>query len=153
MARLAANGGLRLAPLWDGLDRADAEAAEVVGAAVRYEVESTERRGAAARKALGTLVSVLRSYSRTVRRERIAEIPTGPLLEAMPLWVGTVGDVEELLPPRAGMFDLVILDEASHINQLRAAPVLARARSAVVSGDPANYASCPSRRPNTSTRS
>jgi hypothetical protein len=30
----------------------------------------------------------------------------------------------------------VILDEASHINQLRAAPVLARARRAVVAGDP-----------------
>lgn len=136
IARLAAGGGLRLAPLWDGLDRADADAAEALGTAVRYEVESAERRGAAARRAMGTMVSVLSSYSRTVRRERIAETPTGPLLEAMPLWVGTVGDVEDLLPARAGMFDLVILDEASHINQLRAAPVLARARSAVVSGDP-----------------
>ncbi|MDG4797199.1 AAA domain-containing protein [Micromonospora sp. WMMD1082] len=34
------------------------------------------------------------------------------------------------------MFDLVILDEAAHIDQLRAAPVLARARHALVAGDP-----------------
>ncbi|MGW5670555.1 AAA domain-containing protein, partial [Micromonospora sp. NPDC003776] len=40
------------------------------------------------------------------------------------------------LPPVAGMFDLVVLDEAAHIDQLRAAPVLARARRALVAGDP-----------------
>ncbi|WP_229791803.1 AAA domain-containing protein [Micromonospora fulviviridis] len=34
------------------------------------------------------------------------------------------------------MFDLVVLDEAAHIDQLRAAPALARARRALVAGDP-----------------
>src|SRR5439155_18555232 len=34
------------------------------------------------------------------------------------------------------MFDLVILDEAAHIDQIRAAPVLARAARALVVGDP-----------------
>src|SRR6185369_6987838 len=55
---------------------------------------------------------------------------------ALPLWVGTVTDVEDLLPAVPGLFDLVILDEAAHIDQIRAAPVLARARRALVVGDP-----------------
>jgi hypothetical protein len=32
---------------------------------------------------------------------------------ALPLWVGTLADVDDLLPPVPGLFDLVILDEAS----------------------------------------
>ena len=66
----------------------------------------------------------------------MASVDVAALLRAMPLWIGTVADVEDVLPAHPGMFDLVILDEASHINQLRAAPVLARARRAVVAGDP-----------------
>ncbi|WP_341721287.1 AAA domain-containing protein [Micromonospora sp. FIMYZ51] len=34
------------------------------------------------------------------------------------------------------MFDLVVLDEAAHVDQLRAAPVLARARRTLIAGDP-----------------
>ena len=45
-------------------------------------------------------------------------------------------DVEDLLPPVPGLFDLVVIDEASHVDQVRAAPVLARARRALIVGDP-----------------
>jgi hypothetical protein len=135
-ARLAAAGGLRLAPLWSNLESADTEAAEAIGRALRIETGSAERRNAAARKALAELGTALRSGNRPQRRARLESVDVAALLRAMPLWIGTVADVEDVLPARAGMFDLVILDEASHINQLRAAPVLARARRAVVAGDP-----------------
>ncbi|MFG3339809.1 AAA domain-containing protein [Glycomyces sp. NPDC048151] len=135
-ARLAAAGGLRLAPLWRSLGSADAEAAQAIGEALRIESGSADRRDAAARKALAELGTALRSGGRPQRRARLESIDVAALLRAMPLWIGTVADVEDVLPARAGMFDLVILDEASHINQLRAAPVLARARRAVVAGDP-----------------
>ncbi len=135
-ARLAAAGGLRLAPLWNSLEAADAEAAQAIGRSLRVETGSAARRNAAARKALAGLGTALRSGNRPQRRARLASVDVAALLRAMPLWIGTVADVEDVLPAHPGMFDLVILDEASHINQLRAAPVLARARRAVVAGDP-----------------
>ncbi|WP_344620430.1 DEAD/DEAH box helicase, partial [Dactylosporangium salmoneum] len=73
---------------------------------------------------------------RNRRREGLAAQDGPALVRALPLWVGTVADVEDLLPPTPGLFDLVILDEAAHIDQIRAAPVLARARRALVAGDP-----------------
>src|SRR6266536_59764 len=73
---------------------------------------------------------------RNRRRELLDGLDGAALVRAMPLWVGTVTDVEDLLPPIPGLFDLVILDEAAHIDQIRAAPVLARARRALVVGDP-----------------
>ena len=58
------------------------------------------------------------------------------LTRALPLWVGTLADVDDLLPPVAGLFDLVILDEASSIDQPLAAVALLRGRRAVIAGDP-----------------
>ncbi|WP_205324882.1 AAA domain-containing protein [Glycomyces sp. YM15] len=135
-ARLTAAGGLRLAPLWKSLESAETEAAQAIGRSLRIETGSTDRRDAAARKALTELGTALRSGNRPQRRARLQRVSAAALLRAMPLWIGTVADVEDVLPARVGMFDLAILDEASHINQLRAAPVLARARRAVVAGDP-----------------
>ncbi|MEZ5204399.1 MAG: AAA domain-containing protein [Acidimicrobiales bacterium] len=63
-------------------------------------------------------------------------IDADALTAAVPLWIGTLGDIEDLLPARAGSFDLVILDEAAHIDQPSAAPALLRSRRAVVVGDP-----------------
>nr|WP_296073602.1 hypothetical protein [uncultured Actinoplanes sp.] len=37
----------------------------------------------------------------------------------MPLWIGTVADVEDLLPATPGMFDPVVIDEASPVDQVR----------------------------------
>lgn len=135
-ARLAAAGGLRLAPLWRSLEAADAEAAQAIGQALAIETESAQRHDAASRRAVAELAAALRRGGRPQRRALLEQVNAKALVRAMPLWIGTVADVEDVLPARPGMFDLVILDEASHINQMRAAPVLARARRAVVAGDP-----------------
>jgi hypothetical protein len=58
------------------------------------------------------------------------------LTRALPLWVGTLGDIDDLLPPHPGLFDLVIVDEASSIEQPLAVPALLRGKRAVVAGDP-----------------
>jgi len=135
MARLAVEG-TDLAALWHGLDAADREAAEALGTALRARTGAAERRSGASRRALADLATALRVGDRGMRRRALAAVDAAAMLRAMPLWIGTVADADDLLPSRPGMFDLVILDEASHINQLRAAPVLARARRAVVAGDP-----------------
>lgn len=130
MTRLAAEGGLRLEPLWRSLEQADRDAADAAGNALRAAAPAGHRSGAARR------IAELQASQGDRSRRRGAMEHLAPLLKAAPLWIGTVADVEALLPPEAAMFDLVIIDEASHVNQLRAAPVLARARRAVVAGDP-----------------
>ncbi|THV27549.1 DEAD/DEAH box helicase [Glycomyces paridis] len=132
---LAARGGLDLAPMWRALEAADTESAQAVGAALRSR-PAADRNRRAARRSLAALDLALRNGRRAYRGKMLEGVDAGALLSAAPLWIGTVADAEAVLPPTAGLFDLVILDEASHINQLRAAPVLARARRAVVAGDP-----------------
>ncbi|WP_262285610.1 AAA domain-containing protein [Micromonospora sp. MA102] len=134
-ARLAATGGTDLAAAWRSLTEADAALADAVGTAMRHRAASARRWTGAARRATSGLGAALRA-GRNRRRELLAGLDAQALVRALPLWVGTVTDVEDLLPPVAGMFDLVVLDEAAHIDQLRAAPALARARRALVAGDP-----------------
>jgi hypothetical protein len=134
-ARLAATGGTDLAPRWAGLHRAEAALAATVGAAMTRAARSERRWKPAARRDAAALASALRA-GRNRRRELLAALDGPPLVRALPLWIGTVSDVEDLLPPVPGLFDLVVIDEASHVDQVRAAPVLARARRALIVGDP-----------------
>lgn len=134
-ARLPAQGGTELSAAWQALAEADTVLAEAVGTALRHHTTSARRWTPQARRAANGLGTALRA-GRNRRRELLAGLDAEALVWALPLWVGTVTDVEDLLPPVAGMFDLVVLDEAAHIDQVRAAPVLARARNALVAGDP-----------------
>ncbi len=134
-ARLAATGGTDLESQWRALDDAEEKLAAAVGAAMRRAARSRERWDRAARRGAADLATALRA-GRNRRRELLAGLRAEPLVRALPLWIGTVADVEDLLPAMPGLFDLVVLDEASHVDQVRAAPVLARACRAMVVGDP-----------------
>ncbi|XVV13237.1 AAA domain-containing protein [Actinoplanes sp. CA-131856] len=134
-ARLAATGGTELESRWAGLHAAEAELAEAVGVAMRHAARGEKRWDREARRGAAALATALRA-GRNRRRELLAQLDAPPLVRALPLWIGTVADVEDLLPAAPGMFDLVVLDEASHVDQVRAAPVLARAKRALVVGDP-----------------
>ncbi len=134
-ARLATNGGTDLGSAWAGLVAADAALAEAVGVAMKHGATSAKRWTGDARRSAAALAVALRA-GRNRRREALAALDGAALVKALPLWVGTVTDVEDLLPAVPGLFDLVILDEAAHIDQIRAAPVLARAKRAMVAGDP-----------------
>lgn len=88
-----------------------------------------------ARRAVAALATALRS-GRAARHSHLNAIDVQQLTKALPLWVGTLGDIEHLLPATAAAFDVVILDEASQIDQLAASAALLRARRAVIIGDP-----------------
>jgi hypothetical protein len=109
--------------------------AAAVGAAMQGRAASERRWTGPARRSVAALSAALRA-GRNRRREMLADLDGHALVRALPLWVGTAADVEDLLPPVPGMFDLVILDEAAHLDQIRAAPVLARGRRALIAGDP-----------------
>ncbi|MFD0971103.1 DEAD/DEAH box helicase, partial [Plantactinospora endophytica] len=134
-ARLATVGGADPGPLWPVLAQARQRLSTALGTAMRHRSRGPDRWDPAGRRSAAALGGALRA-GRNRRRELLAELSGESLVRALPLWIGTVTDVEELLPPIAGLFDLVILDEASHTDQIRAAPALARARRALVVGDP-----------------
>ncbi|MCE2571306.1 DEAD/DEAH box helicase [Motilimonas eburnea] len=57
------------------------------------------------------------------------------LLKAMPVWLGTLGDLHRSLPLKAELFDLVIIDEASQCDIASTLPAVFRAKHVVIVGD------------------
>jgi very-short-patch-repair endonuclease len=57
------------------------------------------------------------------------------VLRARPVWLGTTLSLPKRMPLRPGLFDLVVIDEASQADIASAIPALARAKRAVVVGD------------------
>lgn len=133
-AVLTARGGTVLAPTWAQLLRADDAVREAAGRVAEVEGAREDRRRKG-RGAANDLATALRA-GRRQRRRLLRELDGAGIVRALPLWVGTLRDVEDLLPESPGLFDLVILDEASQIDQVTAAGALLRAERAVVVGDP-----------------
>lgn len=132
---LVASGGLDLEALWPRLADAD-EARRVAHAEwLNAVAHSTRRVDHDARGTMAAVAAALRA-GRASRREMLGRIDGAELTRALPLWIGTLRDIDDLLPRSPGMFDLVIVDEASQVDQVLAAPALLRAGRAVVAGDP-----------------
>ncbi|WP_426571163.1 DEAD/DEAH box helicase [Aquihabitans sp. McL0605] len=113
----------------------DAERVHRTALAKDLAQDLAERPDGDARRAVAALATALRS-GRAARHSHLAAIDVHQLTKALPLWVGTLGDIEHLLPATAAAFDLVILDESSQIDQLAASAALLRAERALVIGDP-----------------
>ena len=133
-AELATTGGTVVAPAWRQLLAADEAVRRAAGRVAEVEAAREDRRRQG-RGAANDLATALRA-GRRQRRRLLRQLDGGRIVQALPLWVGTLRDVEDLLPDTPGLFDLVILDEASQIDQVAAAGSLLRARRAVVVGDP-----------------
>ncbi|HET7489797.1 MAG TPA: AAA domain-containing protein [Acidimicrobiales bacterium] len=131
---LVAAGGLDLASAWDRLAEAEDAVHTAAGRWLSLAGRSPERLNHSTLAAVGVLATALRA-GRAARRAQLARLDER-LTRALPLWIGTLADIEDLLPARPGLFDLVILDEASAIDQPLAAGALLRAARAVVVGDP-----------------
>jgi hypothetical protein len=134
-ADLVAGGGLDIDAGWEELLEADDRARRALGTWLAAESRSPERVNRSTLPAVAALATALRS-GRSARRQQLARLNDARLTRALPLWVGTLADVDDLLPPVAGLFDLVILDEASSVDQPLAAVALLRGRRAVIAGDP-----------------
>lgn len=117
---------------WDALVSTHEARRDARARALAAEVA---RRTASGHRAVAALATALRS-GRATRRAHLATIDVRSLTSALPLWVGTLTDIESMLPAVAGAFDVVILDEASQIDQVSASAALLRAERAVVIGDP-----------------
>lgn len=119
---------------WDSLAAAVTRVRQACGEWMNALAHDERRLTRRTRGTLAALGTALRG-GRAKRRAHLSRL--GPAMtQALPVWVGTLGDVDDLLPMHPAMFDLVVLDEASSIDQSRAAPALLRGRRCVIAGDP-----------------
>jgi hypothetical protein len=135
IAKLVAGGGVDLDEQWERLVITDAAARDATGRWLGLAARSDDRLDHKALGAVSALATALRS-GRAARRAQLASFADDRLSHALPLWVGTLPDIDDLLPPVPQLFDLVILDESSSIEQRTAIPALLRARRAAIVGDP-----------------
>lgn len=130
-----AGGGLALTSAWDQLESDDRAHRTAVGLAIEGERRSRRNSRRKSTRAVAVLASALRA-GRVKRRQILRDLSGSDFLDVLPLWIGTLQDIDNTLPVAPAMFDVVIFDEASQIDQMRAAPALARAKRAMVVGDP-----------------
>ncbi len=123
-------GGVSLDAVWADLEQAVDERHH----RGRRWVASTSA-PAAQSQVLATLDTALRAGP-TARRRKLAAMKSAQITASLPLWIGTLTEISEYLPLAPAMFDLLIMDEASHTNQLDAIPALVRAQRAMILGDP-----------------
>lgn len=126
--------GESIGAAFEELEATAAEVRELFGNYVEA-IRSRKSWDAGATRSIGELATALRS-GQAARRRALRTIEMRSALAALPLWIGTLADIDDVLPIRPEMFDVVIIDEASQVNQVRAATALARGRRAVVIGDP-----------------
>ncbi|MBL8772178.1 MAG: hypothetical protein JNK30_12415 [Phenylobacterium sp.] len=77
-------------------------------------------------RALATVVS---------KRQKFPEEKFGGVKEAFPVIVASIREFGEYMPLAPGLFDVMIIDEASQVSVAQAFPALLRARQVVVMGD------------------
>ena len=123
-----------IAAAFDAMEESSARARASFGRHLEA-LRSGRSRSPGASRSIALLATALRS-GRAPRRRTLQDLQIDAGLEALPLWIGTLADIDDVLPMRPGMFDVVIIDESSQVNQVRAATTLARGRRAVVIGDP-----------------
>ncbi len=87
--------------------------------------------------------SALKQYRTALKRrasgawERdLAAIDPHMLLAIFPIWIVESDDVHRVLPLQAGLFPLVVMDEASQCDLASAIPALHRGKRALIAGDP-----------------
>jgi hypothetical protein len=130
-----AGGGLSLDAAWAELEDADEQWRTAIGRAVEAKRRARRNGQRRSTRAVAALASALRS-GRVRRRRMLRDLSANDFLDVLPLWIGTLQDIDDTLPVAPAVFDVVVFDEASQIDQMRAAPGLARAKRAIVVGDP-----------------
>lgn len=88
------------------------------------------------RVALRKVKRLLGRMRRTESLVRLRDsIDYDAVLKVFPAWLCTMEDVARLFPMRAGLFDVLIIDEASQCSQATALPLAYRAKKMIVVGD------------------
>ena len=82
------------------------------------------------------LVKALGQQSGSLMQEGFENIDFGLILKALPAWICNATDVHRVLPLKEGLFDVVIIDEATQCDIASMIPLMYRAKKVVIVGDP-----------------
>src|SRR5206468_2481566 len=108
-AELPPSGGLEVGDRWTSVVAAIREVRRLAARRLALDTHSAARFNRATLPAISALATALRS-GRSARRLQLQRLHGDRLTVALPLWIGTLADIEDLLPPVGGLFDLVIMD-------------------------------------------
>ncbi len=87
------------------------------------------------------------------KKQRFPKDEFGKLKEAFPCIVAGIRDYAEYIPLEPGIFDVVIIDEASQVSIAQAFPALLRAKKVVVLGDKKQFSNVKTAHARTDTNS
>ncbi|MCE0558246.1 AAA domain-containing protein [Motilimonas sp. E26] len=87
------------------------------------------------RRQLNSFREAINANNSAQQEASFDKIDYSVLLQAMPVWLGTLGDLHRSLPLKAELFDLVIIDEASQCDIASVLPAIYRAKHLVIVGD------------------
>ena len=99
----------------------------------RYLLQESLRRH---RKTFQAFSKGVRARTSQRQESYFEDVRWDALLTALPVWLVNLSDVHRIIPLERGLFDLVIIDEASQCDIASAMPALQRAKRAVITGDP-----------------
>lgn len=88
------------------------------------------------RDALASLSTAMRSRASHRRQERFDAMDWRLMTSVFPVWVVSATHLSDSVPAQSGLFDLVIMDEATQCSLPLALPALQRGQRAVIVGDP-----------------
>ncbi|MFC3152808.1 DEAD/DEAH box helicase [Litoribrevibacter euphylliae] len=84
---------------------------------------------------LSKFLQALKARNSKTQKERFDQTDFDTVLDAFPIWLVNVNELNNVLPLRPDMFDVVIFDEATQCDMATAIPALQRAKRAVIVGD------------------
>jgi hypothetical protein len=88
------------------------------------------------RNELQKMLSAIKSRIGSRKEEIFKQVDFKQIQKTFPVWLVEINEVSKLLPMTKGLFDMVIIDEASQCDLASILPVLFRAKKIVVCGDP-----------------
>lgn len=88
------------------------------------------------RGSLTAFTKALSAQTERTQKDYYSKTNYAHVLQATPLWFASLGNLNRSLPLVNGLFDVVIFDEATQCNLASSLPALARAKRAVIVGDP-----------------
>ncbi|SFC41816.1 DEAD/DEAH box helicase [Pseudoalteromonas denitrificans] len=136
---LAQNGILQLAKQWASLNEINIKHIEREALASHYlstlKNKNLKTLVETKRKSLQAFNKAIRSRTSKKQFELFDDIEYSALLSAFPVWLVSLNTLYRVLPLKAQMFDLVIIDEATQCNISSCLPALYRAKRAMVVGD------------------
>lgn len=139
MARLRRAAGVK-----DNLNRLTARLSDQLNRQITGTVEFLKlKRRFLLQEALRRHRTTFQAFSKGIRARTsqrqesyFEEVRWDALLEALPVWLVNLSDLHRVIPLERGLFDLVIIDEASQCDIASAMPALQRGKRAVITGDP-----------------